>query len=863
MVGELMKPLTKYMWRNIRGSLGRFIAIVLIIMLGVITFVGVKATGPALNDSLNKTVKDLHLSDVQLMSSTGFTKQDVKTAEKVAGAQAEAVKFKYVTGGADSYAVALYGYNAANQQNQLALRTGYLPKNQHQIVLDYRAQEKYGYHLGQHFTFDRSAKLRHRTYTIVGFADSPSYIDSSVRGSANVGDGTVKFFAYIPASQMNLTTATLLNVSFKKLQHTDTFSDQYDRVVDRRVAQLKTVFKARAKARSAALLKQAAPQLATQQQQLDQARQQLVASGVSTAQAKQQLQPQQAQLNAALQKAQRAVKTTYTWQTRDDLPGFAAYGESSDRIAAIANVFPVFFFLVAALITFTTITRMVEEARAQIGTFKALGYSKTAIARNYLNYAFLAGMIGTVIGAFVGNLSLPRLVLSLYRSYIPLTAVVHLQWGLFGISLLVAMLTTVGAALLVVRRELEEKPAELMRPRSPKSAKRVLLEKITPLWRRLNFNQKVSYRNMFRYKSRMLMTIIGIAGGTGLILTGYGIQNSIGASGTKQYGEVVKYQALVRLAHDDQDHQAVKILQNNAQYRRHTQISANVGDVRSHGHKVDDVNIFVPSSTKQIKQFIRLRSTENQHAIQLQQHGVVLSEKMAQKLNVQVGDSVKVTTTDHDHGTAKITAITQNYVGDYLYASPAAYRHLFGQTTTYNTLLVSLKHQTQHQRDQLAHRLLKDGDTQGTSYTSDQRQTITTMSGSLDTVVLIFILLSGVLSFVVLYNLTNINVSERIRELSTIKVLGFYDREVTMYIVRENIMLTLIGIVLGYGVGNLLTAYILHQAATDQVIFPLTIYWPGYVVATLLMVAFTVIVMGVTHRRLKRVDMVSALKSNE
>ena len=176
---------------------------------------------------------------------------------------------------------------------------------------------------------------------------------------------------------------------------------------------------------------------------------------------------------------------------------------------------------------------------------------------------------------------------------------------------------------------------------------------------------------------------------------------------------------------------------------------------------------------------------------------------------------------------------------------------------------MSLKHQTQHQRDQLAHRLLKDGDTQGTSYTSDQRQTITTMSGSLDTVVLIFILLSGVLSFVVLYNLTNINVSERIRELSTIKVLGFYDREVTMYIVRENIMLTLIGIVLGYGVGNLLTANILHQAATDQVIFPLTIYWPGYVVATLLMVAFTVIVMGVTHRRLKRVDMVSALKSNE
>ena len=857
-----MKPLTKNMWRNIRDSLGRFIAIVLIIMLGVITFVGVKATGPALNDSLNKTVKQLHLADVQLMSTTGFTQRDVKTAEKVAGAHAEAVKFKYVTGGEDSNAVALYGYQRSQKQNQLALRSGHLPRNGHQIVLDNRAKTKYGYRLGQRFTFDRSANLKHRTYTIVGFADSPSYIDGSLRGSANVGDGTVKFFASIPAAQMNLPAATLLNVSFPALQNRDTFSDGYQTRVTDKVTALKHVFKTRAQQRSSELLQQQAPQLVAQQTKLEQAKTQLEAAGMSASQATAQLKPQQAQLDQATKKARAAVKTTYTWQTRDDLPGFSAYGDSSDRIAAIANVFPVFFFLVAALITFTTITRMVAEARAQIGTFKALGYSKLAIARNYLNYALLAGLTGAVLGAVIGNMSIPRIVLSLYQNYIPLRHVVTMQWGLFAFSLVIALITTVGAAGLVVRSELEEKPASLMRPRAPKSAKRVLLERITPLWRRLNFNQKVSYRNMFRYKSRMLMTIIGIAGGTGLILTGYGIQNSIGASGTRQYGEVVQYQALVRLTHDNQDQAAKRVLQDNDQYRRSTTISANVGKLTAGKHHVDDVNVFVPTKAQQFKQFVTLKSAKHKQ-ISLAQHGVVLSTKTAQKLNVQVGDSIKLTTTDHQHGTAKVTAITQNFIGDYLYASPAAYRHMTGTTAANNSLLVSLKHQTQKQRDRLAHQLLKHGDAQATSYTYDQQKTINAMSGSLDTVVLIFILLSGILSFVVLYNLTNINVSERIRELSTIKVLGFYDREVTMYIVRENIMLTIIGIIFGYGVGNLLTAYILHQAATDQVIFPLTIHWPGYVVATLLMVAFTVIVMLVTHRRLKHVDMVSALKSNE
>jgi putative ABC transport system permease protein len=628
------------------------------------------------------------------------------------------------------------------------------------------------------------------------------------------------------------------------------------------------VFKSRAKARTAALQGSTLTQLERQQRQLTQAKQQLkqaAKQGDSAVLAAQQatLTTQQAKLTAAKKQLLAATQTTYTWQDRDDLPGFEAYGESSERIAAIANVFPVFFFLIAALITFTTITRMVEEARGQIGTFKALGYGKWLIARNYLGYALLAGVSGTVLGALIGNLTLPRLVLALYQAYIPLKWVVGLQWGVIGLALIFALLATVGAAGIVVRRELAEGPAALMRPKAPKSAKRILLERITPLWQRMSFNRKVSYRNLFRFKSRMLMTIIGIAGGTALILTGFGIQNSISASGTKQYHDVLHYQATIRLKQAGHQDKADMILNHNDQYHSHITVAGDVGDVRAHGQKVADVNLYVPENRQQLWRYVSLLNAKTGKPFKLAKNGVVLTEKMATLLHAKVGDRVQVTTTDGHKGHAKVAAITANYMGHFMYLSAASYRQMLGEKPAYNTLLVQLRSQTSQQRNRLAHQLLNNGEALGASYTADQQKTVATMSQSLNPIILIFILLSGILSFVVLYNLTNINVSERIRELSTIKVLGFYDGEVTMYIVRENIVLTLMGIVVGYGVGNLLTAYIMRQAATAQVIFPLTLHLTGYVVATVLMIVFTVIVMLVTHRRLKRVDMIEALKSNE
>lgn len=865
-----MTPMTKNMWREIRANLGRFIAIILIILLGTLIFVGIKATGPSLNDSMSKTVAVSKLSDIQLTSTTGFNREDVKTAEKVSGAQAETTKFKYVLGGKNEDVVALYGFNQSAKQNKLNLRSGRLPKRANEIVLDQRAKTNYGYHLGNKYHFSKSAKLDQQTYKIVGFADSPQYIDNTSRGVANIGDGAVKYFAYIPSKQMNLSSATLLNIHFVKLQKENTYSKAYKTNVNAKLKKIKSVFRSRRIERESQLLKNATDPINDQQRKLDQAMAQLKQAKMKVAEQshgtimttpeleKQEriLAENQSKLDQARHQAKVAVKTTYNWQVRNDLPGFASYSDSSKRIAAIANVFPAFFFLVAALITFTTVSRMVAEARGQIGTFKALGYSKLAIAKNYIMYALMAAVVGSLLGSVVGNLTLPRLVISLFNSSIPMIKVIPFMWGLSALAIIFSLLITVGAAGYVVTQELTEKPAELLRPRAPKAAKRILLERFTPLWKRLNFNQKVSYRNLFRYKSRMVMTIIGIAGGTALLLTGFGLRDSIGGTASKQYDQIIRYNATVALTHEGKDAKARQVLTHTSFYHSAAEIHTTLGKIAGNGQQVNDVSLYTPLEPHNFNKYVTLSQ-------KLPGQGIIISQKIADQLGVKKGDKVSFTPTSGTMARIKVSAITPNYIGVFAYMSPTAFRTTFGETPKVNTLFVKLKSLRSNQQSRLAHSLITDGDAQGTSFVSDQVRNMKTVADSLLPVVIIIILLSGVLSFVVLYNLTNINVSERLRELSTIKVLGFYDKEVTMYIIRENVVLTVAGIVLGYGIGWGLLAFILKQAATSLVIFPLIIHWSSTLLSILLMLAFTLIIMALTHRRLKRINMVEALKEND
>lgn len=843
--------LSQSLWRSVRQSLGRFIAIVLIIMLGVLLFVGIKAVSPDLYGSADRYISQQKLSDLRVVSTAGLTQADVQRVKKVSGAQVQPEKSVYILDQKRSDVAQLFAYRKSDTQNQLKLKSGHLPQRSDEIVLDQLAKSK-GYQLGDTYRV-KNNNLKTQTYRVVGFVTSPLFVDDEERGAANIGDGSVAYFAYLPATNFKSSVYTALSVRFPQLQNHSSFSSTYKKQAQRKLAAVKKALRGRATARQTNLQQQALAQIKQQQQQLDQQKAQLTQAIGATA-ATQQLAPAQAKLTAARQQATAIERPTYTYTKRAGNPGFQGYGDMTTRIAAIANVFPLFFFLIAGLITFTTMTRMIEEDRGQIGTLKALGYTKWEIARNYLLYGIAAALLGTVLGVVIGANTLPLIVFKAMTQYVYTAVVLDYPVNAIWLAALFSFFVTLGAVSIVLTRELREKPAALMLPKAPKAGKRILLEQIGFIWRRLSFNQKVSYRNLFRFKARMWMAIIGIAGGTALILTGFGIRDSISQSGINQFQQIMHYQAVVSLTDDAKN--VTTTLAQNPRYEQSLGLYTDVVSVSTSQEKVSEVSLDATDQPQAFKHYVSLTT-------KLPQNGLVLSNKLAKLLNVQTGDIVTVTNSDNQTARVKVHGITANYAGHFAYMSKVTLNRLFSGRYQVNTRLVKTQKQSADQENAYAKKLLASDKVVHTEFISKQKRAIDQQAAKLNPIVWIFIFLSGLLSFVVLYNLTNINVSERIRELSTIKVLGFFDNEVTNYIVRENVVLTIFGIVVGYGLGNLLTAFILRQAATSTVIFPLTIGWSGYVVAALMTIVFTVIVMVVTHFRLKRVDMISALAAKE
>lgn len=826
-----MSILTRKLWRDIYQRLGRFVAIVLIIFLGVLLFVGVRGIGPALKDSAITASNQQRLSDLQVISSAGFTKADQRQLEAAGDVAVSRVKYRQVQT-KSGQVVNLYAQ--PTQQNRPMLVSGRLAKSDKEIVLDQRARTKFKYRLGQTVQLAKTSGFKAQQLKIVGFAHSPQYIDSTMRGAATMGDGTVAFFAYAKSAVLQLPVATMLAIRGTHIDHQALFDQRYTDQVDR----LKQKF-------TPILNRQLAAKQKKQQQQVSQLTQTLAQLPASQVAPRAQLTANLAQLKA--QSFQLQV------QTHDDLPGFSAYGDTADRISAIANVFPVFFFLIAALITFTTITRMVEEARGQLGILKALGYTNGAIARNYWLYALLTAILGTTFGVVVGSEFLPRFVLNLYTMmYIFSKPVINYQWGTIALAVIFALISTLGAAIIVIWQQLRVGPAALMLPKAPRSAKRILMERWTWLWRQLSFNQKVSYRNLFRFKSRLIMTVIGIAGGLGLLLTGFGIRDSITATGTRQINDILTYQASVRTTNQADTAAVARDLRRDRDVTQVLPMSSSLVTVRANKKQVNNVNLNQVQNSTQLGRFVHMTTTRGD-TIHLPQTGVIMSQKMAGLLHVKQGDTVQYKVGSQTKR-IKVAGVMANYVGDVMYMRG---------TSAINTYLVKQPKLSSAAQQQFSKRAMKIPGVLNVSLKTEQLSSISAMTKQLNPVILIFILLSGTLSLVVLYNLTNINISERLRELSTIKVLGFFDREVTAYIIRENIVLTVVGIILGYGVGNALTAYILQQAETPQVVFPLAMTWSGYAWSTGLMLGFTAIVMWMTHRKLQHIDMLDALKANE
>lgn len=553
---------------------------------------------------------------------------------------------------------------------------------------------------------------------------------------------------------------------------------------------------------------------------------------------------------------------------RSTLVEYSGFGENAERLGAIGKVFPVLFFLVAALISLTSMTRMVEEQRISIGTMKALGYGRFAIASKYLGYAFLATIGGSVTGVLIGEKILPYIIVYaygiLYR-HLP-EIIVPYNWTYAAMAAGAAVFCTMAATFMACSRELKAQPAVLMRPPAPKSGRRVFMERIGPLWRLLSFTWKSTIRNLMRYKKRFFMTIFGIGGCMALMLVGFGLKDSCYEIADIQYTEIQFYHGSVYLEEDIADEQREKLkeaLDGEKGIERY--IDTETRNITlMNGKKERSAYEYVLNPKGEVSGYVDFHNRKAKEKYTLTDRGAIISEKTAKLLGVKEGDTAYIKDEENGNKEIRIEHICENYMGHYIYLTPAYYEKVYGEPPEYNGILfVAEDAEESEQMEQIGQRLLKKDGVVSVGYTHDIEKQLDDMLGSLNLVIVVLIISAGMLAFVVLYNLNTVNIAERKRELATLKVLGFYDPEVAGYVYRENIILTFIGAVVGSGLGKVLHLFIIETVEVESAMFGRNINPPSFLYSLILTVAFSMVINGVMYSKLKKIDMVESLKSIE
>ena len=586
-------------------------------------------------------------------------------------------------------------------------------------------------------------------------------------------------------------------------------------------------------------------------------------------QAKADAQPELEQAQADIDQGQKDLDemATCEWYVlgRDTNSGFVSYSQDAERVDNLSSIFPVIFFVVAALACLTTMTRMVEEQRTQIGSLKALGFSRLAISQKYIGYAFVASLVGGLIGLGVGATLIPAVIANAFQIMYAIPGLDYkMQLPLFVLAVLAAVACTTGAALWACLSTLIDTPANLMRPRAPKAGKRVFLEYIKPIWRRLSFTWKVSMRNLFRYQKRFWMTVIGIGGCTALIVTGFGLHESIFDVLDKQFDEISLYDATVGLDEDLTEEQKQGIenyLDGEEAVADYMFTYQQMMDASTTGTSYD-VYLFAVDDVEEFGRFVDLRHRSDHSPVELDGSGVVIDEKLSELLGVSVGDTI---TLEGDQRVEAVVAdITENYVYHYVYLTRDLYTQLYGEDYQNNVMLLAYQDgMGVDVSNQTSETLMKMDGVASYSYIATIRDSFEDSMDAINYAVVIIIVAAAALAFVVLYNLTNINITERRSELATLKVLGFYDGETTAYVLRENVFLTIFGVILGLVLGRFLHSWMVLTVEVDLVMFGRTAPPYAYVLAAAMTALFSLIVNVAAHFRLKKIDMVESLKTVE
>ena len=779
-----MSALFKDTIKEIGKKIKIFLSILFMALLGVGFFAGIRATTPDMQNTIDSYFSDLNVMDINVLSTAGFTLEDVDKIEDIQGIkEVELINTIDTLGDIDDkeYVFKTMTYN--DTINKMVLSSGRLPENASECVLD---EEIDGVELGDIVQLKTNdPRFIEKELKVVGFAKSPMYV-SSDRGSSTLASGTIDYFMYI--NEENIRGEIYTDMYLTIDSNDNLFSDEYQN----KVSEIK----------------------------------------------------------------EEIEKENSNWYTFDlyDNAGFSSYADDTYRIENIAKIFPIIFFVVAILISLTSMTRMVEEQRVQIGTLKALGYTNRSIASKYIIYASLATLIGGFIGIIIGVNLIPRIIYMMYLSmYNTKDLIVGYNWAYSLFGLLVAYLCIIIAVIYACVKEMRNNPATLMRPKSPKSGKRILLEHIGFVWKRLNFTNKVTCRNMFRYKKRFLMTILGIMGCTALIFAGFGLKDSIGGMLPLQYGEVFKYDLQIVLS-NDQEEENIDILDNHDDITEYDTVRMESSTIEFDEGSNEDTQIVVVDDD--INDFINLGDTNFEQ-------GVFLTRKVAKLLNIKEDDVITISNADGEKASVRVSKIVDNYLRHYIYMDKDLYVKLFKESPKYNVVLANTKETNDDEMTDLSTNLLESNLFSQVILTNDIASTLDDTLENMDYVVWILIISAGVLALTVLYNLSNVNISERIRELATIKVLGFYDREVYNYVSKENTVLTAIGIALGLGAGYFLTLIIVKTCELDILMFPTKIGIWCYIISIILTIVFTIIIQIINYFALKKIDMIESLKSIE
>lgn len=922
------KALWRDIWQSFKHSKGRFFAIVGLMILGSFALVGLKVTGPDMRDTGAKYFKQLNNADISIIGSMGIDRYDQDQIKRTPGIrQLEFGYFQDATINHSNASFRIF--SKPQEISKYQVLKGRLPQKKTEIALDAQYQKQYrigqsiSFQEKNNVIGEKTLKRHH--FKISGFVYSGEIISFVDRGQSTAGTGELKGYAVVLPQNFQDKYYTIARLTFRDTKQLNPYDVAYPQKVRAHQKKLDHILADLPKHRLQVIKSQANQQISERSQKLNLAKQQIANQETQLNQAKQQISqaqlqikqlqqsplastPQgnqqivQAQQQLVAQQANLATKESefrrqsakaqqqinqgekrlhaaketlahlappsYAHYNRRDAPGglgYSVYENISRIIDSLANIFPIFLYFVAALVTMATMTRFVDEERTNSGTLKALGYQNYDIIKKFVVYGFISAIMGSLIGIVLGHVLIPNIVYQAYSAGFTVPKItLHFDPVITLVALLLAIISAVLPTSLVALRQLQEKPASLLLPKAPAAGSKILLERVNWLWQRLKFSAKVTARNIFRYKKRMYMTIFGVCGAVCMLFSGLAVQHSISGINSRQFNDLIRYDLIVAQKNYVSPSQKQALQQQLSQkgikrkmavhYEQMTKVAGKNSDIQK-------ITLIAPKDQTKFSQFIKLDQRQNQQKLALTKQGVVISERLANLLKVKKGDYLTLRDSTDRPRKMKICGITEMYMGHFVFLNSAAYQEIFHQNYQTNGELITFKKRSLKNVEREAASYMKLGAVAGVVQNTVLINEVSVIVHALDQIMVVLIIIAALLAIVIMYNLTNINVSERIRELSTIKVLGFYNQEVTMYIYRETIYLSLIGVLVGYFFGELLHHYIIVSVPPEDVMFnPALNYFP-FLVPLIVIGVITVILGILVNRKLRNIDMLAALKS--